>query len=386
MHVQRTESRHALVAGRPAPATLNTIIEAADRCSFDVHREATRAGASAWLERTSARVILVDATPEGVETSANLRCNADLAATPIVAVGRAPGDLLIHELFASGVDDVTDVATGARTEALARRFRSIARAGAPQLPAPKGAAIVADVDERSRALIGRVLRNAGYRVSFAMDGQSLGVLSSDPSVSLVVASSVLDRDGEGDMAVLTSRRRGARAPWILLAPPREATKWRDATVGLGVTIHDAFAPPESVLFVANELARSVGNAADGRSARRALYSAAVRWRVAGTAEDDLAFTYNVSAGGAYVRTLCPPEVGAEVWLELRPPREARVVRLEAIVAWRRNLGPSEAAIVPPGFGARITGGSRGDLERYVRGCKTFIERAGDPAESDGPSA
>ena len=136
-----------------------------------------------------------------------------------------------------------------------------------------------------------------------------------------------------------------------------------------VAVTDGFAPPENLLFVANELARS--GATDGRASARLLYGTVVAFRQAGRDEDAFGCTYNISAGGLYVRTLAPLNGGEEVWLELQPPRTDRRVRLEGRVVWRRRFGPIESATVPPGFGVQITDGAKGDLARYESGYRTF---------------
>jgi hypothetical protein len=98
----------------------------------------------------------------------------------------------------------------------------------------------------------------------------------------------------------------------------------------------------------------------------AMYGTTVAFRGAGRERDDLGFTYNVSSGGIYVRTLAPPDED-ETWIELRPPRSDRLVRLVAKIAWRRRFNHNENATVPPGFGAQIIDGARADLEAWNAG-------------------
>ena len=74
----------------------------------------------------------------------------------------------------------------------------------------------------------------------------------------------------------------------------------------------------------------------------------------------------MSSGGIYVRTLAPPD-DDETWIELRPPRSDRLVRLVAKIAWRRRFNHNENATVPPGFGAQIIDGAKADLEAWNAG-------------------
>ena len=112
--------------------------------------------------------------------------------------------------------------------------------------------------------------------------------------------------------------------------------------------------------------RHASGARELRASSRVLYGTTVLFRVAGGEDDEIGYTFNISAGGAYVRTLAPPPRSSDVWLELRPPRSHRRVRLEARVVWTRAFGPNDSATVPPGFGVQLTGGSTADLEWYVR--------------------
>jgi hypothetical protein len=107
----------------------------------------------------------------------------------------------------------------------------------------------------------------------------------------------------------------------------------------GIAAVDGFAAPENVLFASNELR---AGAVNNRKTPRLLYGTTVAFRGAGRERDDLGFTYNVSCGGIYVRTLAPPD-DDETWIELRPPRSDRLVRLVAKIAWRRRFNHNENA-------------------------------------------
>ena len=137
-----------------------------------------------------------------------------------------------------------------------------------------------------------------------------------------------------------------------------------------IAVHDAFASPETLLFVANELINRP--AVDGRQSERLLYGTTVDFRAAGRRSADEGYSFNVSAGGIYVRTLAPPERGTEVWLEFVPPRSDRLVHLEGTVAWARRYGPGHNATVPIGFGVQITGGSKADVVRYGSSYRSFL--------------
>jgi CheY-like chemotaxis protein/Tfp pilus assembly protein PilZ len=218
-------------------------------------------------------------------------------------------------------------------------------------------------------LYARVLRNAGYDVRFAVNASEAVTESKSETMKLVIADADLEGGGGVELA-RNIRTAGVGVPVVVAAAPKKMKPCRNAVGDLvKVAVTDGFAPPENLLFVANELARS--GLTDGRASARLLYGAVVTFRQAGRDEDAYGCTYNISAGGLYVRTLAPLTGGDEVWLELTPPRSDRRVRLEGKVVWRRRFGPIESATVPPGFGVQITDGAKGDLARYESGYRAF---------------
>jgi CheY-like chemotaxis protein/Tfp pilus assembly protein PilZ len=248
-------------------------------------------------------------------------------------------------------------------------LRGLASDPSLQPPPAKGGAIVVDSDRRRRALYARVLRNAGYDVRFAVTPEEAQADSHAEGVKLVIADAEIGEYGGVELAKRI-RAEGSEVPVVIASAPKKMAVYRAAAAGIPkVAITDGFAPPENLLFVANELGRS--GATDGRASARLLYGTVVAFRAAGRAEDAYGCTYNISAGGLYVRTLAPLDKGEDVWIELMPPRTDRRVRLEGKVVWRRRFGPIESATVPPGFGIQITDATKGDLARYEAGYHAF---------------
>ena len=318
---------------------------------------------------------------------AQIRSQARLSRVPVFGVAPESSDVAFTELFTWGGDDLVNVAS---TYPLVKRLRGIHSAsttqgkrvaGAPDAPLP--VAIVAGPVATWRSVIGRALHSGGFAVRFAT--ATLAEEWMADGVRVVVAASDLP-DGGAVAALEKSRSRGSVVPWVLVTPPKGIAESIAATESLGgAATMDAFAPPENVLFVINELLAARG--VDKRASPRLLYGTSVAFRAAGGPEDEIGFSYNVSAGGAYVRTLAPPDPGQEVWVEMWPPRSERRVRLAGKVAWRRPYGPVGTATVPPGFGIQLTDGLAGDLGRWGAGCGAFAEsmlrlRASKPVTSD----
>jgi CheY-like chemotaxis protein/Tfp pilus assembly protein PilZ len=314
-------------------------------------------------------VVLPMNTPGASETCTQLRRQTRFAAVPVLGVTPQRKDLAFIDLFALGGNDLVGLRA---SEALARRLRPLAgRTSTPVTAGGSGTriALVASPDTRWRSVVGRGLHAGGYSVRFVTGVEELVKESLAEQVVVVVVAD--DLSPEGAVAVAASARaQGSKAAWIVVSPPKRMAAMHAAAAAMPRTVVvDGYAPPENVLFRANELVSRPG--ADQRAAPRLLYGTAVSFRGAGRDEDDIGFSYNVSVGGVYVRTLAPLDPGTEVWLDMWAPRSQRRVRLAGTVAWRRIFGISEKATVPPGFGVKIVDGLAGDLERWRDGCEAF---------------
>jgi len=134
-----------------------------------------------------------------------------------------------------------------------------------------------------------------------------------------------------------------------------------------VIVLDSCSPADAVLLAANLLAAPSGAR---RSTERLLYSTIVRFREVGSEYDHLGCTYNVSAGGLYVRTLALPK-GQQVWVEIVPPGSMDRVRLEGRVAWRTPISRDASCPTPVGFGIQISDGSKQSLKAWQAGYRAL---------------
>jgi Tfp pilus assembly protein PilZ len=233
-------------------------------------------------------------------------------------------------------------------------------------------------------VMGRALGNGGFSVRFVSTKDELLKESVTDDVRLVVAVDELAPAGLAPL--LRKAREGASStPWVAVASPKRMAPLLGEIAGLGpVSIADGYAPPENVLFLANELL--VRRDVNLRASPRLLYGTSIAFRAAGRDEDEIGFSYNISAGGVFVRTLAPLGAQEEVWLEMWPPRSERRVRLVGTVAWARPFGPHERATVPSGFGVRIADGLAGDLDRWNAGYDAFAESVlGAPRDRTAPA-
>jgi len=364
------ETRHVLAVGAFASPERAALAEMAKESAMDVHVEADPSAAAAWLDSSSAVAMLIDGDMAGGEAFAvERRAESKYATLPVLTWNHGVNDLCFAEAFSWGADDVVNRDD---RHALVSRLRHLPKEPSSIAASNRGVALVADSDRNRRIVVGRVLRNAGYSVMFAVSSDDLERFVKDSPVELVVTNSGLHQSPLD--AVQKARQLGSRALFIVNCPPRDLKRARKAFANVErATPTDGFAPAENVLFVSNELGRGFG--VDKRTSARLLFGTTVNFRGAGRESDDWGYSYNISENGLYVRTLAPPD-DEFVWLELCPPRGERRIRLVGKVAWRRGLGKGEYATVPPGFGVQIVDGAKMDLEVWADRYRTFAEMLG----------
>ena len=363
--------RSTLAVGRFGGATAAGLEAASRAAGLDFNQVDTIQEALSWAEEHEPHSLLLDGANDSLERAClEVRAQVRHALVPIIALSPEVNELAFAEVFSCGGDDVVGLRDGAALTSRLRRL-PVAPWERPLVTAEKSALISAS-DRNRRIVLARVLGNAGYQIRFAVDLDETERFAREASPRLVV----VDTELEGVEALITSSAPLNRNTlWIVSTAPRHMRHchaWlRDIP---NATVTDSFAPPENIVFLANELGRGKGN--DQRASRRLLYGTRVAFRCAGRDEDDFGLSYNVSAGGLYVRSLAPPGED-RVWLELRPPRTERLVRLEGRVCWRRGYGPSSMATVPPGFGIQIADGSKLDREAWETGYRSFADTIGE---------
>jgi DNA-binding response OmpR family regulator len=324
-----------------------------------------------WMTQHEPHSLLLKSGGKEVEqTCFEVRAQLRHALVPIVALASKVDELAFAEVFSWGGDDV--VCLGEWDKLITRLRRLPKAAWERKVEGQQRVALIAATERSRRIVLARVLGNAGYAIQFAVTLEDASTLA-DKNPPRVV---VIDADLDGAMELV--RRQAPAQPqtlWIIAAPPRRIRECKTKLEHLAnAALIDGYAPPENVVFLANELGS--GRGVDKRASRRLLYGTLVRFRSAGRDSDDLGLSYNISSGGIYVRSLAPP-IEDCVWLELTPPRTERRVRLEGMVAWRRGYGPSDTATVPPGFGVKITDASRADMKAWEDGYQSLAALLGE---------
>ncbi|HEY4159599.1 MAG TPA: hypothetical protein VGM29_15925, partial [Polyangiaceae bacterium] len=234
------DTRDLLAFGRFRRDERLALSVAAEQAAFTLHAEESAEEAGRWLASHEASAMLLDS--EASESLAvQTRSSARHALLPMIALSREVTDLSFSDAFSWGADDLLPLE---RTRALLTRLRTLPRETPTPPSAGRGMALVADADRTRRTVVGRVLRNAGYAVTFAVTAEDAARFSQTADLRLAVLNAELASDFRA--TIDAARASGSSANFIVCVAPRELKPVRAALDGLtGVSAIDAFAPPEN---------------------------------------------------------------------------------------------------------------------------------------------
>jgi DNA-binding response OmpR family regulator len=298
------------------------------------------------LASATPRCVVADSQRELRDINRILRGNATCFGVPLIAMSDQVSDRVMLELHALGADDVVamhDLGGLTRRMAALSTFDPAARTALFQ-----GSCLLAHPDPDRRSVFGRVLRQAGFDVSFAASAdEALAVAERSPPKVLVVSDTLPPGGGRRALARLSEDWVGPM-PAVLLTSGRQSGSLTQHQ--WPVVPEDA--PPDDLLFVVNELLRP-RELLESRASRRLLHATMCSFRAAGEFEVRMGLTYNVSREGLYVRTFDVPSTKGVAWLELRPPGSTRAVHVRGEIMWTRTLATGARGAAPPGFGVRL---------------------------------
>lgn len=315
--------------------------------------------------QSAPRCIFIDGATPGLESFvAWVRGEARLFSVPVVVLTAAAADQSYTEAHAWGADDVQ---AGADLGGMTRRLANLSEFDpSVRPPITQGRAVIAHENESRRRVLGRILRQGGFDVSFAADRDELAnvSLSGNPPSLLVCAEKLGTETARSSIEKTRRVLKSDTVPAVVLATRTESRVLAHDVSMLGATgVTSESAPADNLLFIANELLRpDVHNL---RASPRLLFSSICAFRRGGVFEPVFGLTYNISREGLYIRTLDPPTRGTLLWFEMRPPHGTAAVHLRANVVWCRGL-TSPGGAAPSGFGVRIQEDAcpPGDLAAY----------------------
>jgi hypothetical protein len=289
-----------------------------------------------------------------------VRDDGELFTLPIVAYVQRPSADGFRDAYKAGADDVL---IASDPGGLTRRFANLEHSASDERPAPtQGVAVVISTQDIARRRLGRTLRQVGFDVAYASSIDEVAALAARGKAPMLAVTT-----GEVPPSVMVEASATGQVARIGDVPVLYlGLDERDGLRHTGEQIVDA---TSRLLFFADE--RSKARFKDRRASVRKLYSAVCSFREAGSVLPTFAITYNVSREGIYVRTLDPPRLESNVWIELQAPIGAVPVHLRARVMWQRM--PAGRGILPPGCGLRIDPDEcpPGDLESFLRGYEAL---------------
>jgi len=331
-----------LVLGNLDADWLVTLEQAAAAAGYGLQARAGEDDVPAEL-LTSVRAVVLGDLPGGPLLAATrLREGAHFERVALLAVWADPrpsdyvacltagiDDLLVDRRDRSGLRQRLDAAREAALGASRSLRRGLALAIGP-------------VQARSSARV-RALAGAGFRaqVHETTDAPWL----TEPRLALVVWEPT--DPASALQEIRAARQAGALCRFVLSVPDQEVAALAAECDKLdGVRVLPETSPPDGVVFLVNEMAES--GVQNQRASRRRLASALVHFAAGG--RTDLGLSYNVSAGGLYVRTLAPPTSGP---VELSVDVAGSRATVSCELAWSRALAYDGTATAPPGFGVKI---------------------------------
>jgi hypothetical protein len=261
--------------------------------------------------------------------SAWVRESPNLLNVPIVALIDRPSEGQFRDAFAAGADDAL---VGDDERSLRQRLKSLRSIPAPRTTPDHGMALVAMADGPLRRWVGRTLRQAGFEIAFAVRSEEVYEAAITQPTLIVTGTGGACAEALERLEVVF---KANRVPKLTLDD--------DAWLHAGDT-------KAKLLFFADE-ASTRARTGDARRSERVLYETICAFRLAGLMEPAYGLSHNINRGGLYVRTLSPPTVDSELWVELRTVTGAPV-HLRGRVIWRRDAGESSATS-PSGFGLKI---------------------------------
>src|SRR5512145_2667495 len=174
--------RHLLAVGAFSQSERNRVTLIGAESGFEIHFASDPHEATGWLEQNAVEALLLDGESTEAELFALERRAASRYATlPLLSLTKSVTDLCFVEAFSWGADDVVARLDGAP---LRGRLRHLPKVPLKLPESTRGAALVAETDRNRRILIGRVLRNAGYDVMFAVEQDDLSKFAATKALTV----------------------------------------------------------------------------------------------------------------------------------------------------------------------------------------------------------
>ena len=276
----------------------------------------------------------------------------------------------MRDAYALGVDDYLPEDA---MEHLGRKLMALRDKGNAPATNEATQVLMVDPDRERRVNQARTLRKLGMGMRFCLECPDVTL---DEDVRLVVAHCAVPPDG-GAACLKAHRDRVSRAiPWILVGTEQELEAARDALEHQPLLrLFDINSDPQQIITVANELLKAT--LVSQRSSIRLPYATSLVFDIPGSWSQVWGYTFNISLGGIFVRTLTPPPLSTEVEMDFCSPLTDQRVKLGGMVVWRQDYLGSKG--YPAGFGVQFADDTPEQArEMLEQGYQKLLEAEGNP--------
>ena len=356
-------------------AQLKDIIEGAG------HRAllADRAEAIDVLLAERPAIAFVDITLPGIHGDVlcrKLRERSDTWDLPIVLMTAGERIEVVRRCLTSGADDFITKPVG--PSEILSKVKAVLEGTREALPRPamNKRVLIATQNAFFRATVGKLLTHSGCEVRYSV---SLVEVRAAAEAHLAPDVAIIDLDLGREAADLETVRslKGEKLQNIPVVTMASTATLRSRIPAWAATAPLAWASlaPYDVEEERDELVRHLNRllvrgqgAPTGRRKPRVPFYAPVRFRAVGASDWQVGFSFDLSEGGLFVRTLSPTPSGASVELEFRIFEDQSAFLSRGLVIWSNAYSARHMLATPYGMGVSFTDVPRKTLE----GVREFV--------------
>jgi len=311
----------------------------------------------------SALLTDLDMTPmPGDELCRRVKEGRALSRIPVIIFTSADSSLEVMRSWRAGADDFLPKPVQRAT--LRAKLEALSRAGAAEevvsvlhRPGEHHRLLFVDDSRFFRTVLGGALEHSGFQLIYARSGPEALELAEAHVGQLDAALSDLSMPGMDGLAFAAALRQkpGWEKKPILMMTASEITAERaaaaEALTGSKLLEKRLF-PIESIVSRVNSAVEP--NVEALRAAERVPFFSVVEFRAAGTADFLTGFSYDVSPGGIFVRSLTPLPAGTAVEMQVKITARTPVPSCFGTVVWANQYRLRTSFSYPVGMGIHFT--------------------------------
>lgn len=338
--------------------------------------------AEAALRVRRPALVLLDGTATGIEDGsliARVRATPNGKDAPLVLLA-SPGSSpeLIEASWKAGLDDcvVRPLLPGqvqARMDAVRGRNPEARTATLRARKAPGRVLVLGDDGPFQRQLT-VVLQHVGCHVSDPLPASNGSESHSggEPPDLVLLVTDILTPLGMEHVArtLKAARRTDPTGALPLLVISRRGAPQDAFGAGSGIHVLDRAVPVEAIVKRVNEI---LGRPQEYlRAHERVSFFCPVEFREAGglaAGPWSSGFSFDVTSGGIFIKSLVPLRAGAAVELKIRLTTTREELPVTGVVAWANHYFPRRVRTYPVGMGVQFLGAVSRKLAQLIELCR-----------------